>query len=55
MELGSLRKTLPNPQMQTAGRAAPPGSARELIADGGQRSIEFGSAGIPPAADLRGR
>jgi hypothetical protein len=32
-----------------------PGSAQELTADGGQRSVEFGTAGTSPAADAHFR
>ena len=32
-----------------------PGSARGLLAGGDQRTVEFGSAGMSPAAEPQGR
>ena len=44
----------PNQRMQLSG-ALRPGLRPARSAGGGERTIEFGSAGIPPAADARFR
>ena len=45
---------LPNQRLQLAG-AKRPGLRPALPAAGDQRNVEFGSAGIPPAAEPQGR